>query len=437
LDSGAGLVRIAVIGLWHLGTVTAACLASAGYSVIGFDDNTEIVKGLTHGRLPVFEPHLEALIRKGVEDRKLEFTANLGDVEGASIVWITYDTPVDESDRADVEYVVNRVKGLYPCVSGGAMILISSQLPVGSTRKLEELYRRLLPDGNATFAYSPENLRLGKAIEAFTRPERVVVGVRAAGDRDRIARMLQPFTENIEWMSVESAEMTKHALNAFLATSVAFTNELAGLCERVGADAKEIERGLKSDPRIGPRAYLSPGGAFSGGTLARDLSFLVEMGRAESLPVHLLSSIRLSNESHKTWPRRRLLEVLGGLQGKTVAVLGLTYKPGTDTLRRSVAVETCRWLSQQGATATAYDPAVRALPDEFTNLIDLRPSIEQALRGAAAAIVATEWPEFTSIEADSLISWMERPLVLDPGRFLESRLGKDERIQYLSVGCVQ
>jgi len=430
-------VRIAVIGLWHLGTVTAACLASAGYRVIGFDDNTEIIKGLKHGRLPVFEPNLEALTRKGVEDRKLEFTANLGDVEGASIVWITYDTPIDESDRADVEYVLNRVKGLYPRVSGGAMILISSQLPVGSTRKLEELYRRLLPDGNATFAYSPENLRLGKAIEAFTRPERVVVGVRAARDRDRIARMLQPFTENIEWMSVESAEMTKHALNAFLATSVAFTNELAGLCERVGADAKEIERGLKSDPRIGPRAYLSPGGAFSGGTLARDLSFLVEMGRAESLPVHLLSSIRLSNESHKTWPRRRLLEVLGGLRGKTVAVLGLTYKPGTDTLRRSVAVETCRWLSQQGATATAYDPAVRALPDELTNLINLRPSVEQALRGAVAAIVATEWPEFTSIEADSLISWMERPLVLDPGRFLESRLGKDKRIQYLSVGCVQ
>jgi UDPglucose 6-dehydrogenase len=333
--------------------------------------------------------------------------------------------------------VFDRVKGIYPHVDGGTLILISSQLPVGSTRKLEEIYRRLRPEGDATFAYSPENLRLGKAIEAFSRPERVVMGVRAAGDRDRIAILLQPFTENIEWMSVESAEMTKHALNAFLATSVAFTNELAGLCERVGADAKQIERGLKSDSRIAPRAYLSPGGAFSGGTLARDLSFLVDIGRTESLPVQLLSSVRLSNEAHKTWPRRRLLEVLGGLRTKTVAVLGLTYKPGTDTLRRSVAVETCHWLSQQGAAVRAYDPAVRALPDELSKLVDLCPSVEQALRGAVAALVATEWPEFTSIQADSLIGWMERPLVLDPGRFLESSLGRDKRIQYLSVGSVQ
>jgi UDPglucose 6-dehydrogenase len=430
-------MKIAVVGLWHLGTITAACLASAGYDVIGFDEDTEVVKGLQHGRLPVFEPNLEPLIRKGVDDGNLEFSASLEKLKGASLIWIAYDTPIDENDRADVERVFDRVKGIYPHVGGGTLILISSQLPVGSTRKLEEIYRRLRPDGNATFAYSPENLRLGKAIEAFTRPERVVVGMRSAGDRDRIAMLLQPFTENIEWMSVESAEMTKHALNAFLATSVAFTNELAGLCERLGADAKQIERGLKSDPRIGPRAYLSPGGAFSGGTLARDLSFLVEIGRTESLPVHLLSSIRLSNEAHKTWPCRRLGELLGGLRAKTVAVLGLTYKPGTDTLRRSAAVETCRWLRQQGATVKAYDPAVRALPDELSKLVDLCPSVEQALRGAVAALVATEWPEFTSIQADSLIGWMERPLVLDPGRFLESSLGKDKRIQYLSVGSVQ
>src|SRR5262249_38272086 len=162
------------------------------------------------------------------------------------------------------------------------------------------------------------------------------------------------FTDRIEWMTVESAEMTKHALNSFLATSVAFANELAGLCERVGADAGDVERGLKTDPRIGPRAYVRPGAAFAGGTLARDVSFLIEMRRAEERPPHLMSAVQESNEAHKDWPRRRLVELVGDPRGKAIAILGLTYKPGTDTLRRSTAVETARWLGDRGARVTAF-----------------------------------------------------------------------------------
>src|SRR5439155_15053184 len=235
--------------------------------------------------LPVFEPGLQDLVRAGRETGRLSFSSAPTAVAGAEIVWVTYDTPVDEDDRADVASVMERITALFPYVRQGALVVLSSQLPAGSTRRLEELYKNSRPDGTATFAYSPENLRLGKAIEAFTRPERVVVGVRAAADTSRIATLLKPFTEHIEWVSVESAEMTKHALNAFLATSVAFINEVAVLCERVGADAREVERGLKSDGRIGPRAYLQPGSAFAGGTLARDLAFLIERGRTDSLPV--------------------------------------------------------------------------------------------------------------------------------------------------------
>jgi UDPglucose 6-dehydrogenase len=427
-------MTIAVVGLWHLGCVTAACLASAGYTVIGLDDDAKVVRGLRNARAPLFEPGLEDLIQRGVQGGRLSFSSEPKDLASAEIVWVAYDTPIDEHDRADAETVIQRAAALFPYVGDGALVLISSQLPVGSTRRLEEIYRQVSPAGTATFAYSPENLRVGKAIESFTRPERMVVGVRAARDRQRIARLLRPFTESIEWMSVESAEMTKHALNAFLATSVAFINELAALCERAGADAKEVERGLKTDGRIGSRAYLSPGHAFAGGTLARDLSYLLDLGRAEAVPTHLFSGVRGSNHAHQEWPRRRLLEVVGDVRGRVIAVLGLTYKPGTDTLRRSSAVETCRWLSERGASVVAYDPVVRTLPIDLRACIDLRRSVPEVLRGAAAMIVGTEWPEFTSITADDLIGSMQQPIVLDPGRFLVAHLGSDERIRYLAVG---
>lgn len=425
---------IAVVGMWHLGTVSAACLASAGHTVIAFDNDVDTVRGIQKGQLPVFEPGLASLIQQELEVGRLLFSSDPETLRSAEIIWIGYDTPIDENDRADVDTIIENVATIFPYVGQGVLVLISSQLPVGSTRRLEDIYRRVRPDGTATFAYSPENLRLGKAIESFTRPERVVVGARTSSDRQRIASLLTPFTERIEWMSVESAEMTKHALNAFLATSVVFINELAALCERVGADAKEVERGLKSDARIGPKAYVRPGSAFGGGTLARDLSYLLDLGRTEGLPSHLFSAVRLSNELHKDWARRRLMEVIGDVRGRAIAILGLTYKPGTDTLRRSGAVETCRWLHARGALVVAHDPAVRALPAELRAIIDLRPSPAEALRGAAAALVGTDWPEFTSIKAEDLVKWMQQPIVLDPGRFLEAHLGRDKRIRYLAVG---
>src|SRR2546425_7984975 len=348
-------MRIGVGGLWHLGTVTAACMASAGHDVVAFDGEPETSARLEKGQLPVAEPGLEELIARAVAAGRLRFSSRPTDLAGADITWITYDTPVDESGRVDVESVVEATTDIFPFVREESLVLVSSQLPVGSTRRLEGIYRRLRPDGTASFAYSPENLRLGSAIDAFTKPDRVVAGIRTEAEKDRIAGLFKPFTDRIEWMGVESAEMTKHALNAFLATSVAFTNELAVLCEHVGADAREVERGLKSDVRIGPRAYIRPGSAFAGGTLARDLAFLIERGRTDSLPVHLLAGVQRSNDVHKQWPRRCLIEVFGSVDARSIAVLGLTYKPGTDTLRRSSAIETCRWLHEQGAAVVAYD----------------------------------------------------------------------------------
>jgi UDPglucose 6-dehydrogenase len=427
-------MTVCVLGLWHLGTVTAACLASAGHHVIGLDFDGAAVDALARGTPPVFEPGLEDLVRGGLAHGNLHFTTDAGAAADADIVWVTYDTPVDDDDRADVEFVIERVGRVLPHLRDGAQVLISSQLPAGTTRRIEAMFRAAAEGRRVSFAYSPENLRLGQAVAVFTRPDRIVMGVRADVDRARLETLLEPFTDRIEWMSVESAEMTKHALNAFLATSVAFINEVAALCEQVGADAGEVARGLKSDARIGPRAYVSAGAAFAGGTLARDVVFLSHLGEDRRVPLHLLPAIKSSNDAHREWPQRRLVQLLGSVSGVTVAVWGLTYKAGTDTLRRSSAVELCRWLAARGATVRAHDPAVKTVPRELLPHLEIAHEAVAAAAGASAVVLATPWPDYRSIEADALAAVMARPLVLDAARFLVQTLGADPRIEYFSVG---
>ena len=428
-------MRVCVVGIWHLGAVTAACLASGGHHVVGLDFEPATVQKLQSGRAPLYEPGLDEMLQRGLAAGRLRFSNDAADaLAGADIVWLAYDTPVDEDDRADVDYVIERTDRLFPRLENGALVLISSQLPVGTTRRLEQLFAAAYPRKAISFGYSPENLRLGKAINVFTQPDRVVVGVRCDADRARVAELLRPFTDRVEWMSVESAEMTKHALNGFLATSVAFMNEIAALCEQVGADAKEVERGLKSESRIGPRAYLGPGAAFAGGTLARDLAFLGALGTATRQPTHLLSAVKTSNDEHKHWAHRKLLTLLGELAGKQVAICGLTYKPGTDTLRRSMSVELCASLAEEGAIVKAHDPAVKSLPTELAGCCTLCPTALAALQGAVALVVATEWPEYQSLTADAVVSAMRAPLVIDANRFLLRVLGGDPRIRYVAVG---
>lgn len=427
-------MKVCVLGLWHLGTVTAACLAAGGHDVVGLDFDATTVKQLQAGQPPLYEPGLEGLLQQGGAEGRLAFSTDVAEaLDGREVVWVAYDTPVDDEDRADVAFVVERVKRLFAHLASGALVLISSQVAVGTTRRLEEADQAAYPDKPVTFGYSPENLRLGKAISVFTRPDRVVVGVRHEQERARVAELLRPFTERIEWMSVESAEMTKHALNAFLATSITFINEVATLCEQVGADAKEVERGLKSEARIGPRAYLAPGTAFAGGTLARDLVFLTQLGAEHRQPTHLLSGALASNEAHKTWIGRQLESHLGDLQGKRIAVWGLTYKPGTDTLRRSSSVELCEWLFKQGTQVQAHDPAVKALPEELAQKFTLYATPLAALEESVGLVVATEWPLYQSVTAQGVVCAMRSPFVIDAKRFLAQTLADEPRIRYLTI----
>jgi UDPglucose 6-dehydrogenase len=233
---------------------------------------------------------------------------------------------------------------------------------------------------------------------------------------------------------LSSAEMTKHALNAFLATSVTFINEIALVCEQVGADAGDVARGLKSDARIGPGAYLSPGGAFAGGTLARDIMFLSGLGREQGLETHLLGSVKVSNDAHRGWAQRRLDQLLGGVAGKTIAIWGLTYKPGTDTLRRSSAVELCRWLLEQGASVRAHDPAVKHAPPELSGRLTLADDPLATVAGASALVVATPWPEFKLVSPVDAVGRMTRRLVLDANGFLGQTFGTHAGIEFVSVG---
>ena len=432
---GEGLMmKVCVQGLWHLGSVTAAGLASVGHDVVGLDPDQGTIDSLNQGKAPLFEPNLDDLLQAGITKGQLRFTTTITDAAvDAEVLWVTFDTPVDDGDHADVDFVLNQIKSILPVLSSGTIVLVSSQMPVGSIRKLEAFACENLANKNLSFACSPENLRLGKALDVFLKPDRIVVGVRTEEAKRTLEKLLLPITDRIEWMSVESAEMTKHAINAFLATSVTFANEIAAICELVGADAKEVERGLKTETRIGPKAYLSPGGPFAGGTLARDIEFLGIESQAKQLITPLLSSVKVSNDEHKNWVRRKLLENFSDLKGVTIAIWGLTYKPNTDTLRRSLAVELCDWLIERGASIQVHDPVVRQLPEGWLGHVVSHASALDAVLGADVLVVGTEWLEFRQ-EAANLLSVAKPNLVIiDANRHLQASV-VSLGLRYVAVG---
>lgn len=404
-------MKITVLGLWHLGCVTAACCARH-HDVIGLDFDEAAIAKLNAGKAPVFEPGLDELLAAGLAGKRLFFTTDpkiaCADTD---VLWICYDTPVNDNDEPDVEFVLRNVQCALMHLPSGALVLVSAQLPVGTCRKLEADYPQL------QFACAPENLRLGRAIEAFEKPDRIVLGIRNEAQKQLLEKLFAPLNARLLFMRTESAEMVKHALNTFLALSISFINEIARLCEHVGADALEVSTSLKTDSRIGPRAYLRPGGPFAGGTLARDVVTLARLAGETGESLFVVPAIKQSNDQHRTWAFRKLQTRLTDLRGKTVALLGLVYTPGTDTLRRSAAVELCRDLLGAGAHVKAFDPAIKLLPHDLGK-VTLTAQLADALAGADAAVVCTEWPQFQQPNWADLVRLMKRPLVIDPNRFL-------------------
>ncbi|HEU0009913.1 MAG TPA: nucleotide sugar dehydrogenase [Verrucomicrobiae bacterium] len=420
--------RIAVAGLWHLGCVTAACCARH-FQVAGVDFDAATVASLQRGKAPISEPGLNELLSAGLAAKRLRFTTDPRDAcRDAQVLWLTYDTPVDDQDESDAAFVLDRLRRCLPHLPADALVVVSSQLPVGTCRALEAEFTRF------HFACSPENLRLGRALDAFENAQRVIVGVRTDAKKPLLEQLFKPFTPQVMFMRTESAEMVKHALNSFLALSITFINEIARLCEHVGADAREVTAGLKSEPRIGPKAYLAAGGPFAGGTLARDVVTLTQLGQTHHEALQLIPAIKHSNDLHHGWAFRKLQSRLGDLSGKTIAVLGLVYTPNTDTLRRSAAVELCLQLNSAAARVRAFDPAVKSSPAELTGLT-LATSLAEAVTRADAVVVCTEWSEFREAPWGELARTMRQPAVIvDVNRFLEDELGGLPGVEHLSLG---
>lgn len=428
-------MKVAVIGLWHLGCVTAACLTKFGHTVIAYDEDFQLITHLKQGIAPIYEPGLNEIMNTAKNSNTLYFTHDPSDLNEPNIIWITYDTPINKLGQADVNEIKNKIRKLFSYFKNNALVIISSQIPVGTTQEIITIFQQNYKDKHLDFIYSPENLRLGKSIDLFLHPDRIIFGIRNELNKVTIENFLQPIADKIIWMSLESAEMTKHAINAFLATSIVFINELASLCEYFGADATSVALGLKTDVRIGAKAYLTPGGPFSGGTLARDINYLVQASEKKHTDADFFKAILLSNQRHGSWLQKKIIENFLELKGKKVAILGLAYKDGTDSLRHSLGINISLWLSSQGAIINAYDPVIKNLAPEFGKIIYLQQDLASALYNAELIIIGKECPEFMNISTEQFAIELRKPYIFDTNGFLSKQFEGKEAVKYFRVGC--
>lgn len=415
------MARLAVLGLWHLGSVVSAALAGLGHLVRATDFDAEAVAALARGTPPVAEPGLRDLLAAGQAAGRLAFVPDAGAaLEGAEAAFVTFDTPVDEADRADTGPLDRAIETIATDGRDKLTVVVMSQAPVGSLRRWAARLESARPRLHATLLYQPENLRLGQALETFLAPDFVLVGARRPGDAAALEPLYAGISAPRRVVGWESAELAKHALNALLATEISFANELAALAEAAGADVREVVAVLRLDRRIGPHAFLSPGTGYSGGTLGRDVEALRALGAAHGRAMALLDAVAAVNRRRLPELVRRIELACGGLEGRTVALLGLVYKPGTTTLRRSHALELARALAVAGARVHGFDPGV---PPGTPGAGPVRVCGDAgaAVRDADAVVVATPWPQFRSLDWAALAGPAPGRALIDPHNLLDER----------------
>ncbi len=427
--------KVCVIGIWHLGSVVSACLADLGYLVVGVDKDSQRVEDLNNGIPPLFEPGLQKLVLTNVNRKRLSYTIDLRHaLKGSSYVLITFDTPVDEKDEVDLSEIFATSTELAKYLDSDSIIIVSSQVPVGTCEQIKSVIKQSNPSVNFDIAYSPENLRLGQAIEVFKNPERIVIGADNPVTLDKVEDFFALVGAPTVRMNLRTAEMTKHALNAFLATSISFANEIANLCDELGADALKVAEALRRDGRIGQKARLLPGLGFAGGTLARDLKVLKNLGDKFGYETHLINGVLKVNEQQNKLVIRKLTKVYGSIKGLTIGVLGLTYKAGTSTLRRSAALEIIRDLINEGAIVKAYDPKAALEEVEVHKEFEFCPDPYAVAKGADALVIVTEWPEFKSLNFDLIKSEMKKPVLIDTKNILDREQMIEKGVLYFGVG---
>ena len=426
--------KICVIGLWHLGCVVSSCLANAGYKVCGVDFTPEIINNLRKGKPPLYELGLEELLVKNLKSKRISFTDSFEDaLDKASFIFLAFDTSVDEKDRSDLSIIYNACKKIAKFAPQKFTLVLMSQIPVGTSKILKEFILKRNKRVFFDVVYSPENLRLGQALKGFRKPDRLILGLENEAMKKKIEKLYSFIKAPKIYMDLNSAEMVKHAINSYLAGSISFINEIADLCEVTGADARKVAEGMKSDKRIGQYAFLNPGLGFSGGTLARDLQVLRKIGKRKKVKTRMLNAIIEVNQEQNKKIIKKIKNIFGSISKLNITILGLTYKPGTSTLRRSAALEIAKKLISSKADVRAFDPMVNTLPEATTGL-RLFKNPYDAAEDSDLILLITEWPEFKNLNFSKIKRMMRKPIIIDCKNFLDPEVVKNIGFDYYGVG---
>jgi len=433
-------LRIAMIGGGYVGLVSAACFADLGTEVCVVEVDQARLGMLREGRMPIYEPGLDRLVAAGVAAGRLSFGDDLAAaMDGAEAVFIAVGTPTRRGDgHADVSYVLAAAEQVARALKDYAVIVTKSTVPVGTGRRITEVMRRLRPELDVDVASNPEFLREGSAIGDFMRPDRVVIGTESERAREVLGRLYRPLSlieAPILFTKVETAELIKYAANSFLAMKVTFINEMADLCEKVGADVHDVARGIGMDGRIG-RKFLHPGPGFGGSCFPKDTLALMRISQDWGAPSRLVETTVAVNEARKAGMAARIVAACGGsVHGKTVAVLGLTFKPETDDMRDAPSVPIICRLAEEGALVRAFDPvamnqAKALLPDSVAYCEDAY----EAVQGADALVVVTEWNEFRSLSPARVCEAMRGRVVVDLRNVFDPAAMSQAGLAYQGVG---
>jgi UDPglucose 6-dehydrogenase len=411
-------MKIAVVGAGYVGLVSGACLADFGYDVTLIDHDLDRVAALEAGHVPIYEAGLEAILLAGRRVGRLRFTSNLKPaVAAADVVMIAVSTPARRGDdAADLAYVHKAASEIAAALSGYTVIVTKSTVPVGTARKLKSELRALRPDADFDMASNPEFLREGSAIEDFLRPDRLIVGADSARAIDVMRQLYRPITVNdvpILFTDFESAELIKYAANGYLAMRLAYVNELADLCEKVGADISVVTSGMGHDRRIGHH-YLHPGPGFGGSCFPKDTRALAAASRAANTRFSLVEAVAAANDRRKLDLSNRILGALrGSVAGRRIAILGVAFKAETDDIRDSPALIVVPALQNEGATIAAYDPAIGRKGTAALAGIHWCDDAYSAAKGADALVILTEWNEFRGLDLAKLAASMLKPVMID------------------------
>jgi UDPglucose 6-dehydrogenase len=433
-------MKIAVVGTGYVGLVTGTCFAETGNSVTCIDINEEKVRSLRNGVIPIFEPGLDVLFDRNIAQGRLKFTTSLSEgIEDAAIIFLALPTPPGEDGSADLSYILGVASDLGPLLQQYTVIVDKSTVPVGTAERVSS---RIAENAKVEFdvVSNPEFLREGVAVEDFMKPDRVVIGTRSEKAKKIMERLYAPLVRQgnpVMFMDERSAELTKYAANAFLATKITFMNEIANLCERVGANVDEVRKGIGSDSRIGKR-FLFAGIGYGGSCFPKDVQALAKTSSEYDYQFRILDSVMEVNHAQKT----RLLPAMrayfnNNLKGKHIAVWGLAFKPYTDDIREAPSLENIRALLAEGASIKAYDPEARKNVEAIMgNQISFGESLYDTLEGADALLVVTEWPEFRTPEFEKITALLKNKVIFDGRNVFEPEQMKELGFDYFSIGRV-